>query len=61
MLYGSETWVITPHIGRFWGEFHLRGGYRLTGRQPQRGGNGVWVCPLLEEAMSEVVLQEVDT
>ena len=61
ILYGSKTWVIIPLIGRFGGEFQHRVARRLTGRQPQRGRNGVWVCPLLEDAMAEAEFQEVDT
>ena len=34
MLYGSETWVMTPHIGRVLGIFHHRVDRRITGRQP---------------------------
>ena len=60
MLYGSETWFITPHTGRVLGGFHHRVARTLTGRQPWRGRNGIWVYPPLEEAMVELVLQEVD-
>ena len=56
MLYVSETWVITPCSGRVWGGFHHRVALRLTGRQPPRGRYGVWVYPLLEDAMAEALL-----
>ena len=35
--------------------------YRLTGRQPWRGRDGVWIYPLLEYVMVEAVLQEIET
>ena len=59
LLYGSETWVMTPYIGRIWGIFHHRVAHRLTRRQPRRGWSSGWVYPLLEEAMAELGLQEV--
>ena len=52
---------MTPHIGRVLGGFHHRVDHRLTGRKPWQGRDRVWVYPLLEEAMEEVGLQEVDT
>ena len=61
MLYGSETWVMTPCIGRVWGGFHHRVAHRLMGRQPQRVRNGLWVHPPPEDAMAEAVFQEVKT
>ena len=59
ILYGSVTWVMTPHIGRVWGVFHHRVAHRLKGRQPWRGRDCVWVHPPLAEAMTEAALQEV--
>ena len=61
LLYGSETWVMTPRIGRVLSRFHHRVDRRLTGRQPRRGRDGVWVYPTLEDAMLGAGLQEVET
>ena len=36
MLYGLETWVMTPHIGRILGGFHQRVDCRLKGKQRQK-------------------------
>ena len=60
MLYGPETWRITPHIGRVWGGLRHRVTLRMTGRQPWKGRDGIWVYPPLEDPMVEVGLQEVD-
>ena len=60
-IYGLETWVMTPHIGRVLGRFHHRVARRLTGRQPWRGRDGVWIKPPLEDVMAEAGLQEVET
>ena len=56
MMYGSETWVMTPHIGIILGGFQDRVALRLTGRQPWRGRDGVWVYPPLEDTTVEVGL-----
>ena len=61
MLCGSETWVMTPRIGRVWGGFHHRVALRMTGRQPHRGRYGICVYPLLEAAMAEAGLQGVES
>ena len=47
MLYGSETWLMIPRIGRVLGGFHYRVSRRLTGRQPRQGRDGVWLYPPL--------------
>ena len=60
-LDGSETWVMTPRIGRDLGGFHHRVARRLTGRKPQRGVDWRWRYTPLVEAMEEAGLQEVDT
>ena len=61
MLYGLETWVMTPCIKRFLGGFHHRVALRLTGRQPRIGQESEYLYTLLLDAMAEVGLQEVLT
>ena len=34
LVFGSETWVVTPHMGRALGEFQDQEARRLTGRLP---------------------------
>ena len=60
-LYGLETWFITSCIGRILGGFHHRVACRLTGRRSWQGRDIVCVYPLIEAAMTEAELQEVDT
>ena len=43
------------------GGFHHRVSHRLTVRQPQKGRDGVWVKPSMEDAMAETGFQEVET
>ena len=53
LLFGSEMWVMTPHMGRVLGSFHHRADRRITGRQPKQQGDRVWDYPPLETAMEE--------
>ena len=60
MLYGSETWVMTPCIWRVLGVFHHRVANRMTERKPWKGRDRVWTYPLLKDVMAEAVLQEFE-
>ena len=46
---------------RVLGGFQHRESRRLTGRKPQKGRDGGWVYPPLEDAKAEAGLQEVET
>ena len=61
LLYGSETWVMTPHIGSDLDGLQYRVYHRMTVWQPRRGVDGRWRQPLLAEAMRESGLKEVET
>ena len=52
---------MTPHIGRVLGGFYNRVVCRLTGRQPRRGRYRVCIYFLLEDAMVESILQDIET
>ena len=51
LLFGAETWVITPRMERALDSFHRRFAQHLTGRQSRRRGNGSYAYPSLEEAV----------
>ena len=61
MLYGSETWVMTLHMGRVLEGFHHRVSSYAEIRQPWRGRDRVWVYPPLEDMMAEFYFKEMDT
>ena len=61
LLYGSKTWVMSPHIGKMLGGFHHWFACRLMGRQIERRLNGTWYNPALVDAMAEAGIQEVET
>ena len=53
LLYGAETWVLTPWMKRDLDSFQHRVARRLTWRQTRRRGDGSWEYPPLDEAMGE--------
>jgi hypothetical protein len=54
LLYGSETWVLSPAAMARLEGFHIRAAYRMAKEHvPRRGPNLQWVYP-----PSEVVLEE---
>ena len=61
ILYRSEKRIMYPRIGNTLGRFHYWVVRRLTGRMPQWNLARKWWHPPLEEAMSEVGIQEVYT
>ena len=40
LLFGSDTWVVTPRIGRTLGGFHHRMALRLAVMQPKQNMEG---------------------
>ena len=61
LLFGEETWVLTPRMERALGSFQHWVAQRLTRRQPRRQGGGSWEYPSLEEAMSEAGFEGIGT
>ena len=44
LIFRSEMWVMTPHMGRSLGGFKHSVSRRINGRQPQRMMEGSWSC-----------------
>ena len=61
LLFGAETWVVTPRMERALSSFIHGAARRITGRQPRRGWDGKWFYPSLEGAMKEWGFQEIRT
>ena len=59
LLFGAETWVVTPKMDRALSGFLHGVARRLTGRQAQRERDGEWYYPSLEGAMREAVLTDI--
>ena len=56
LLYGAETWTITPVMLRTLRSFHNRVARRLSGMMPHRPQHGNWVHPPIEEALESAGL-----
>ena len=52
---------MTHYIGRVWSGSHHRVACRLTGRQPQRGWDELWVYPPMEDEIEEARFHDMDT
>ena len=61
LLFGAETWVVTPKMERALSAFLHGAARRLTGRQPRREKDGEWKYPSLEGAMEEAGLTDIRT
>ena len=53
ILFGSETWVLIPHMGRVVVIFQYRVSRWITEMQPKRREDGGWEYPPLDTAMEE--------
>ena len=56
LLYGSESWVLTPRILKALESFHHRVARRITGRMPRRLQNGTWYYPPIGKALEDAGL-----
>ena len=59
MLFGAETWVVTPKMERALSGFLHGAVRRLTGRQVRREKNGDWYYPSLVGVMREAGLADI--
>ena len=61
LLFGAETWVVTPKMERALSAFLHGAARRLTGRQARRDKDRDWHYPSLEGAMKEAGLTDIRT
>ncbi len=54
LLYGSETWVLSPAVLARLKGFHIRAAYRMAKKHvPRRGPNQQWVYPPSNKVLEE--------
>ena len=53
LLFGAETWVLTPRMEKALDSFHSRVARRINRRQPRQRKDGSWVYPPLAGARKE--------
>jgi hypothetical protein len=51
LLYGSETWTITPRMLQTLNGFHHRMARRISGLMPTRQADDTWYYPPIEQAL----------
>ena len=61
LLFGAETWVVTPKMERALSEFLHGAARRLAGRQLRREKDGDWHYPSLEGVMKEAGITDIRT
>ena len=59
LLFGAETWVVTPRMERALSSFMHGAARRITGRQTRRGWDRTWFYPSLEGAMKEAGFTDI--
>ena len=61
LLYGSESWTITPVLLARLEGFHIRAAWRMTTEhRPRRGPGRTWVYPSSNDVLQEVGLQTME-
>ena len=61
ILFGAETWVVTPRMERALNSFMHGAAIQIMGRQPWIGWDGKWFYPSLEGFMKEAGFKDVRT
>ena len=59
LIFGSETWVLTPRMGRALGSFQQGVARWISERQPKMRKEGGWKYLPLAAAMEEVEFKEI--
>ena len=60
LLFGSETWNLSPLSLKSLEGFHIRAARRMAGMQPKRNPDGTWKYPNSGEVLKAVGLRTID-
>ena len=60
LLFGSETWVMNPHLEKSLEGFHHWAVWWMAGMGPKSQRYGTWVYPLIGAALSMVGLYKIE-
>jgi hypothetical protein len=61
LLFGSETWNLSPVSLKCMEGFHLRGAWRMAGKRPTELLDGTWTYPNSTAVLDEVGLKTIAT
>ncbi len=59
LLYGSETWSLSPLSMKCLEGFHIRAEWRMSSKRPERNKDGSWTYPCLEDVLKAVGLKSI--
>jgi hypothetical protein len=59
LLYGSETWSLTPSSMKRLEGFHIRAAWQMSGKRPERNVDGSWMYSRLEEVLEAVRMNSI--
>ncbi len=59
LLYGSETWSLSPSNMKHLEGFHICAAWQMSGKQPERKKDGSWMYPRLEDVLKAVGLKSI--
>ncbi len=60
LLFGSETWKLSPSSLKILEGFHLRAARRMAGMQPTQNSDGRWAYPSSKDVLKAVGLKTID-
>ena len=59
LLFGSETWTVTPSSLQSLEGFHIRAARRMPGMMPQKAPGGQWVYPVWQDVLKTAGLYSI--
>ena len=59
LLYGSETWNLSPTSVKRLEGFHIRAAWRMSGLQPEKKPNGSWSYPRSKDVLDAAGLHTI--
>jgi hypothetical protein len=59
LLFGSETWNLSPSSLKLLEGFHIRAAWRMAGKRPMKLPDGTWTYPNLAQVLEDVGLKTV--
>jgi hypothetical protein len=60
LLFGSETWKLSPLSLKSLEQFHIRAARRMAGMQPAKNPDGTWKYPSSKDVLKAVGLKMID-
>ncbi len=59
LLYGSETWSLSPSSMKRLEGFHICAAWRMSGKRPERNVDGSWMYPRSKEVLEAVGMKSI--